>query len=702
LKYLGLLGRQATAGLIVGLSAVIYAISYGALLFSGPLADYVGFGITIALITAVIGGLFGALSEERTFFSGPDSNTVSVLASVLAVMSATMPGPQSLTLAVATVVLTSLLCAGAFLLVVRANLSGLVRYIPFAVMAGFLASTGWLMSSGALNIIAGTPLTLAGLERLLSDPLQPQLAFGIFIAVPLFILAPRVSNAVLIPLVMFAAALFVNVFLASSLCGSCDRGDWMFAGMGKVQWLAPWNVDWPALDVGLIIENLPAMLVVSFVGLLTILLSVASLELSFQKEFDLNRVLKTHALFAGASALLGGFVGIISIGRTTLNRQAGGGALAGATASVICLAMLLGAGAVISLLPKAALGGLVLYLGLNLLKQWLWDRRRTISRVEFAQIFLILTLVANYGFLVGFAAGLLISCIVFVVTYSRVPLADLATNLSLFASSVVRPDYEAETLRDHGERTLLYRLSGYVFFGSASKIEAVFQTLKDGVDGVVLDFTKVSGIDSSAVGVFQRILRRYRHKPTRFYVVTSPDNDAAVRTIGAEVTERITYFPSLDHAVETAEEDIIAAWNDGGDHADLFAFLHPDMRATFASYCVLQDVVAGGVLCAEHDRADAMFFIAAGSFEVLKGAAALRLAKLHKGAMIGELAFYSGETRTASIVAVTDSAVYVLNKASLERLRADHPALATTFDHMVIRKIGQTLARTNTLLTMFR
>ena len=128
MKYLGLLGRQATAGLIVGLSAVIYAISYGALLFSGPLADYVGFGITIALITAVIGGLFGALSEERTFFSGPDSNTVSVLASVLAVMSAAMPAPQSLTLAVATVVPITkgrlLSCSNGVFAMMRKNSAG--------------------------------------------------------------------------------------------------------------------------------------------------------------------------------------------------------------------------------------------------------------------------------------------------------------------------------------------------------------------------------------------------------------------------------------------------------------------------------------------------------------------------------------------------------------------------------------------------
>ena len=708
-KYIAVLGQQGTAGVIVGLSAVIYAISYGALLFSGPLAAYVGYGITITLITAVVGGFFGALSDEKRLFSGPDSNTISVLASMLTMMSAVMPGAVSLEVAVATVTLTALFCAAAFALVVRARLPGLVRYIPFAVMAGFLASTGWLMSSGALNIISGMTLTLAGFNSFLADPLQPQLAFGVLVALVLLVLSPRVSGAVLIPAVIGLAAVGVNLFLESGLCqaASCTRDAWMFPKMHATQWLAPWDIAWNTLDVGVLIENLPAMLVVSFVALLTILLSVASLELNFQKEFDLNKTLKTHAVLGGISALLGGFVAIIAIGRTTLNRQAGGGAVSGVIASGICLTMLLGAGPVVALMPRPALGGLVLYLGLTMLKQWLWDRRHTTSRLEFVQIFVILTMVANYGFLIGFAAGLLISCIVFVLTYSRIPLADLATNLSLFASSVVRPEHEAETLRRHGDKTVLYRLSGYVFFGSASKIDSVFQSLRGDIEGVVIDFTKVSGIDSAAIGVFQRILRRYKLRPTKFYFITSLDNDTVLRRIGAgyEHSARIAWFPSLDHAVETAEQNTIAAWAGGGGEDTLFAFLGDADRTIFTSYCELRDVQRGGLLCAENDQAEEMFFIESGSLEVIKdahGRSPLRLAKLHKGAMVGEIAFYTGEARTASIMAVADSSVYVLSKTALVRLRETHPAIGTAFDYMVVCKVSRALARTNKLLTMFR
>jgi SulP family sulfate permease len=707
------IARQAAAGAIVGLSVVIYALSYGALLFSGPLSAFVGYGITIALITAVIGALYGTVSHDKAFISGPDSNTISVMASVLLITaSMDVPAWQRPDFAVAMVVMASLISALVFYAVARADLSSVVRYIPFPVMAGFLASTGWLMTSGALNIIAATPLSRIGLQEFLSNPLRPELGVGGLVAASLFLLARRVSGAVLIPLVMVLATALVNSVLASGLCAmdTCRPDAWLFPPMGDLQWLAPWDLNLRSGDFAVLVQNIPDVLVLCFVGLLTILLSVASLELSFQREFDLNQSLKTHAALAGVSALLGGFVGIISIGRTTLNHQSGGGAIAGLVAAAIASAMLLGGGFAITYIPKAALGGLVLYLGLSMLLQWLWLQRNRVSRFELGQIVLILVLVANYGFLVGFSAGVVISCGVFIVAFSRVPLAELTTNLSVFSSSVVRSGLEAETLRQRGHNTVVFRLGGYVFFGSASKIDGVFRTMKPSgngaIDAAVLDFTNVSGVDSSAISVFQRILRRYRDQPTQFYLVFSHSNEANVRAISGDAgdTRRIHIYSSLDRALEAAEEQLLEQFP-REDECALFSdiFDSPDSREVFLAHCEIRGVSRGEFLCAEGDQSDALYFIASGSLEVLSsamGSPALRLAKLQQGAMVGEMAFYSGEARTGSIVAVEDSDVYILRKEALATLRGTHPELATTFDHKVIRKISRDLSRTNQLVAM--
>lgn len=709
------LGRQIPAGIIVGLSAVIFSLSYGALLFAGPLAPFVGYGITVALITAVIGALFGVLSKEKAFISGPDSNTISVLASTLAVIgSVGVSGNTALELAIATVFMSSVLSVLVFYGCARAQLSGLIRYIPFPVMAGFLASTGWLMTSGALNIIAQTPLSFAGLQQFLRDPLNPALGLGLLVAASLFALARRVSGALLIPLVVATATLLVNLALASPWCSAeaCRPELWMFPRLSALPWLAPWNIAWDSSYLNHFVQNLPGLLVICFVGLLTILLSVTSLELSFKKEFDLNQSLRTHALLSGAAALLGGFTSIISIGRTSLNKQAGGGAVSGVIAAGLCLVALLGGGAMLAYIPKAALGGLVLYLGLNMLKQWLWDQRHNVDLHEYAQIVLILALVAKFGFMVGFSAGLLISCAMFIVSFSRTPIADLATHLAVFSSSVVRSPTEADCLRAHGASTLLYRLSGYVFFGSASKIDDVFLNLVGDQDrqvkGAVIDFSRVNGIDGSAISVFHRILRRYRDTNMQFYFVYSDKNELSVRSIAQTdaTSGNLHFFPTLDHAVEAAEDQLIAAWAGEVDEVTLFGFLSNSVeRGIFLSFCELREVHQGQLLCAEGDHSDEVLFVHSGSLEVVKaipGAAPLRLAKVRKGAMVGELAFYSGQVRTGSIVAVEDSSVYILNREVLRRMRAFHPQLAARFDQMVIQKISRDLAKSNNFVAMFR
>jgi SulP family sulfate permease len=723
------LARQTSAGAIVGLSAVIYSISYGALLFSGPLVGYVGFGITVALITAIIGALFGLFSEEGTFISGPDSNTISVMAGTMAALgslglsqasslglrldaspvslgAAGQAGSANLDLAMEAIFVTTFVCALAFYALPRLKLSGLVRYIPFSVMAGFLASTGWLMCSGALNIISETPLTMAGLNKLIANPYRPELLFGIAVVATLYSLASRISSALLIPLVMVVATVAANLGLASELCDPvwCRREDWFFAGLQDMAWQPPWELDFSVAHLKILLQHLPSMLVVSFVGLLTILLSLASLELNYQKEFDLDHVLKTHAASAGVAAMLGGFVGIISIGRTTLNQKVGGGAAAGVIAALICMAVLFGAGGAIAYVPKAALGGLVLYLGLNMIKQWLWDQRHVASRLELAQIALILGLVANYGYLVGFGAGLVLACVIFVVTYSRFPLTSLVTDLSLLSSSVVRASHQVEAIRASGHKTVIYRLSGYVFFGSASKIDLMFQGMDiDQLEGVVLDFSDASGVDRSAIGVFQRILRRYSDRPLQFYFVHSRSNRDDLLSISLDVaaSKNIHYFPSLDRALEAAEEALISKGDKDHVEDSCFEFLPDDAdRETFLGYCEARQVSKDEALCHDGDLSDAIYFVDDGSFDIIKiiGDARLRLAKLSKGAMVGEMAFYTGGARTASILAVVQSSVYILHKDSLVRMRSEHPALATSFDRMVICKLAGSLARTNKLI----
>lgn len=699
--------RQISAGSIVGLSAVIYSISYGALLFSGPLSKYIGYGISIALITATVGALFGLISNEDTFISGPDSNTIAGMAGAIAMLTTLgLIETETLHLAIETIVLASIVCGISFYLVAHFRLSGLIRYIPFSVMAGFLAATGWLMTSGALNIIADTPLTMNGLHKFLTQPFMPHIYVGVGVSLALFWLSSYISTAILIPVLLIIVSVVINGFILSGVCTAefCGREYWLFSELKGDQWLPPWNIDFKKEHLGVIFEILPSVLIVSFIGLLTILLSLASLELNSKKEFELDKVVKAHGATSIVAAIFGGFVGIISISRTTLNQSGGGGKLSGFFASLICLAFFLGAGNILSFIPKAALGGLILYLGIGMLKQWLWDQRKLVSKVDLVQIFLILFLVANFGYLYGFTAGIIISCFIFIVTYSQIGLAFPKTYISEFSSTVVRSEEQTNFLKIAGNKVEIYRLNGYVFFGSASKIDALFKSIDiDFLSGVIIDFSCVNGIDRSAISVFQRILRRYSEKNLHFYLVLPVKDRDLVQSITPDCSNQVSYYSSLDAAIEYAEQGLLNSNLCNIQPQEIFNFLdNPADRDSFKKYCTFKKTNQNEIIVKEGDLdSGEVYFLEAGQLEISQTVEgdSLVLAKFHPGSIVGEISFYTHSVRSATIRALSPSSLYILSYANMEKMRIENPSLATKLDLLVIRKLSNSLKRANKLVT---
>ena len=700
---------QISTGIIVGLSAMVYAISHGALLFSGSLSIFVSIGMTASLITAVICAIGSCFFKEKTFIMGTDTSTVSVMVGSLLVaeslsISQDMAQANLLLILFILSAVSSLL----FYLFARLNLANYVRFVPFSVMAGFLASTGWLMCSGALMIISGISLSVSGVQDFLLNPLRPELLAGCIVAAALLGLKKKISTAILIPLIIVVCTLAVHFFINSSYCigltGICSPATWHFPSVSQSSWIPFWRLDFINVNFDTLIQALPSILVVSFVGVMTILLAVASLELSYKKEFDLNQALRVHAGSSIISGLFGGYLGIISTGRTTLNK-ASGGIISNIVVALICLFMLVGGGELLMLIPRAALGGVILFLGIAMLKNWVWDQRKFLNREELAAIAMILIVVANFGYLTGFGLGVMLACIAFVIACGKSPLTSLRTDLSLFSSSVVRHEQQRKIINEFGAQSRVFRLIGYIFFGSASNIELMFQEIeKQNIENILLDFSDVIGIDRSAIGVFHRILRRDKLSKVNFYFVYGERNKDIVYSIVPHPGSGpgVSFFANWDAGLEAMEEAILEKNKYVGATVDCFDFFENiDEQKIVIERCELRSFEVGQVLCRQGDSSSEIYFLKNGSLEIVTevNGAEVRLSKLGDGAMVGEMAFYSGDIRSATIRAKAPSQVYVLDNQSLLRLREARPDLANKLDIFVIKKLANALIRVNKLIT---
>jgi SulP family sulfate permease len=254
------------------------------------------------------------------------------------------------------------------------------------VIGGFLGATGWLMVSGASQVITDLRLAAANTHALLSPASLSKLTAAAAIAVSLYFGLRRFRNPlVLLGLILAGIAAAHLAFFATGISiTDAQAAGWLFKPEAAVAFTLPWNFDelsrfpWPALSH--LAGDIIAMM---FVTVMSVLLNMTGIELETRYEADLERELKAVGSANLLSASLGGYVTCSSLSRTTLNYEVGGrGRLCGLTVAAISGLVLAAGSGFLAYVPKFVLGGLLLYSGLYLLYRWLLDSWRYLSRVE--------------------------------------------------------------------------------------------------------------------------------------------------------------------------------------------------------------------------------------------------------------------------------------------------------------------------------
>ncbi|MGE5073429.1 MAG: SLC26A/SulP transporter family protein, partial [Anaerolineae bacterium] len=692
-----------SAGFIAAIVTMSTDIPLAALIWSGPLSRFLPGGIGLMLFGAfAIGAVVSLTSSVKGVIAIPQDTPAAILALIAAGIAAAMQAaaPQSLyATVVAAIALTTLLMALVFLLLGWFKASGFVRYIPYPVVGGFLAGTGFLLARGAFSVMVDMPMHMSDLPLMLSpEKLIKWLPGAVFGLVLLLIL--RRSNHFLITpgAVLISLGLFYGALLLShtSVADASARG-WLlgpFPSGGLFRPLLPGDlplVDWPAILGQL--DKIATLIVLSVVALL---LNASALEVTLGQDIDLNQEIRA-AGFGNLLAAFGGApVGYQALSLSTLARRLGGKTrLVNLFSGLLCGAALFFGASLISYFPKVVLGGMLFYLGLSFLVEWLVDARRSLPAVDYLLIWLILGIIIAFGFLQGIAAGIFIAAIIFVISYSRVNVVRNVLNGQIFHSNVDRPRLHRELLSQHGGEIHILRLQGFIFFGTVqSLLERVRARLADPAQPrlcyLVLDFQRVTRLDSSAVFGITRLKQlALANGVWMVWTQVSPGIQQQLRR-GGLVDDRDDSFmilPTLDHGVEWCENRVLAA----GGVTDITGFvermdgqlkrafpsLHPVDR--IMKYLERREVQPGEYLMHQGDTATEMYFVESGMVDVqiqTEDGQLVRLRSIRGGATVGEIGLYLGTVRTASVVARRPSAVYRLSADSLKMMGIQDPEVA--------------------------
>lgn len=100
------------------------------------------------------------------------------------------------------------------------------------------------------------------------------------------------------------------------------------------------------------------------------------------------------------------------------------------------------------------------------------------------------------------------------------------------------------------------------------------------------------------------------------------------------------------------------------------------------------DLPSGGVLFLQGEHSDDVYFLLSGRLRALAqvGGENTTLGEIGRGETVGELALFTGEPRSASIVALRDSSVVKVTRQQIERALAKSPQIALQMTRTIIER----------------
>ncbi|HZP29904.1 MAG TPA: glutaminase A [Acidimicrobiia bacterium] len=267
-----------------------------------------------------------------------------------------------------------------------------------------------------------------------------------------------------------------------------------------------------------------------------------------------------------------------------------------------------------------------------------------------------------------------------------------------------RPASEDDALTRLGSAVEVFELQGDLFFGSTELLYRRVMDDVDGVDYVVLDFRRVTGVDHAARTFFDR-LERQLHDAGKVLLVAHGDGDPSE---GAKpyLPHSTRRFADVDSALEWCETELLAASGALAPEPppdlaaqELLRGLSADEIAAVAAVSTRRAVPAGETVFREGDVAESLYFLLAGSVSVLLPipgtGRARRLATLGPGVAFGEMALLDEGRRSADVVAERDAVLLELPTGALAELGGRLPNLARTLFANLARNLSHRLRTAN-------
>ncbi len=482
--------KDIIAGIIVAIVALPLSIA---------LALASGVSPERGLYTAIVAGFVIAfLGGSRVQISGPTAAFATIVAGIAATSG--LEG-----LAVATIM------AGILLILMGLfKLGSLIRFIPYPITTGFTAGIALTIAIGQIKDFLGltypegtSPVeTMEKLEAVFKSmgTVNLQAAIVGLVCLGVLILWPLLGRKI-----KGRAGNILSAIPASLL--AVIAGIVLVAGLGmKVNTIGtlyeisnkPPMFSFPAINFELIRSQFGNALTIAILAAVESLLSCVVSDSMINSRHNSNMELVAQGAGNICSAMFGGIPATGAIARTAANVKNGGRTpIAGMVHAIVLLLVLVLFMPYAALIPMPAIAAILFMVAYNMCgwREFVY-LIKTSPKSDISVLVVTFVLTVVFDLVVAIEAGIVFAAILFMKRMSDVTQVE--------GWKYIEDDPDAIELKAVPKNTLVYEISGPMFFAAADKLLRI--RFMDNTNCLVIRMRSVSAIDATAMHNLEQLL----------------------------------------------------------------------------------------------------------------------------------------------------------------------------------------------------
>ena len=526
--------------------------------FGGITAAVVGLPVALAFGVAsglgAVAGIYGAISVG--FFAAVFGGTRSQISGPT--------GPMAVAMAV-IVTTHAESFAEAFTIAIMAGLIQIllgvlrigrfVAYTPYSVISGFMSGIGIIIILLQTLPFLGAKVAEGGpLGAVKSWPdVIPAINYGAFA-----IAAVTLAVGVLWPNKLRQ---YMPPTLAALLAGTLLSILWLTDTpvIGDVPTGLP-DLRLPELTVGVLARSVQPALIIALLGSIDSLLTSLVADAMTRTRHNPNRELIGQGIGNMAAGFIGGLPGAGATMGTVVNIRAGGSTqVSGVLRAAILMALVLGLGRYVESIPHAALAGILMKVGWDIIDWRFLTRIHRVQREHLLVMVITLLLTVFLDLVTAVAIGLIAAGMASARVLERleldsvisVPLLDRSFLYGKTEFEGLDPDGEdeEEELDEFSARVGMVALRGSFPVASSNKLVNTISLDIQEHEVVIFDFTDTVSVDDSAALVVEQLIDVAMDEDTECIVMGLAGRPATT-LLALNVLRRVPE----DHIVETLDD----------------------------------------------------------------------------------------------------------------------------------------------------